>query len=260
MEERKRPYGDILIDFVNAPNVESATLRLFDKMEKAFDFEVGFARKAKEAFLSLDSHKRKLDALEDTRAALRGVLEGLVEHRDIYESMQIRRFIFVYDKFCAPLHDIQKGGFIFKRPPFKQEFFIFQNQILEEYGAKDLVVKVPVSLAKALPTSSYPLLTLEGSYLFRIPRLHLLEKAIAFCLVEFLKIQTNTRLIRHCIECDSFHISKTKRASRFCSDKCRLRFHNREDTASGKRAAQKRERYGWSPKDKGKREIKGKRK
>lgn len=48
--------------------------------------------------------------------------------------------------------------------------------------------------------------------------------------------------IRSCPECKFFFFSKTKRSSTFCSDQCRLAFHNRKRRESGEHAKYKREK------------------
>ena len=75
---------------------------------------------------------------------------------------------------------------------------------------------------------------------------------VGHSLAEFL-LNNDPRNLRICEECKKFYVSKRMNKSRFCSDKCRLTFHNRKDIESGRRAALKRAKYGWSPRVKGKR-------
>lgn len=63
----------------------------------------------------------------------------------------------------------------------------------------------------------------------------------AYSLTEFI-IKNDRRKIRKCINCKMFYISKTSRDSKFCSDKCRLGFHNRKRIESGEHARYKREK------------------
>lgn len=51
----------------------------------------------------------------------------------------------------------------------------------------------------------------------------------------------NVNKIKRCTYCMNFFISKTTKESKFCSDKCRLNFHNKANIQSGKAAAYKKE-------------------
>jgi hypothetical protein len=76
------------------------------------------------------------------------------------------------------------------------------------------------------------------------------------------------RKLKKCRECKKFYISKSL-SSKYCSDKCRMAYHNRKRIKSGEHARYKRERrasglatpsyFGPDP-DKGKRKTAGKRK
>ncbi len=72
--------------------------------------------------------------------------------------------------------------------------------------------------------------------------LYLYDKFINFCLIEFLKQPKNQKLIHICDECEEFFMSKTTRHSRFCSDKCRLAWHNRKRIESGEHRDYKRKK------------------
>ena len=59
-----------------------------------------------------------------------------------------------------------------------------------------------------------------------------LHEIVAFSLTEFL-VNSDRRKLKFCEECNNFYISQTIRPSRFCSDKCRLAWHNRKRIESG---------------------------
>jgi hypothetical protein len=69
-----------------------------------------------------------------------------------------------------------------------------------------------------------------------------LNTPVPFFLVEFLKQPKNKKLIHICDECRIFFISKTIRPTRFCSDKCRLSWHNRKRIESGEHRDYKRKK------------------
>lgn len=58
-------------------------------------------------------------------------------------------------------------------------------------------------------------------------------------LVDFL-LDNDRKKLKYCDECEKFFISKTIRTSRFCSDKCRLSWHNRKRIESGEHREYKR--------------------
>jgi len=68
-----------------------------------------------------------------------------------------------------------------------------------------------------------------------------LRKIISYSLVEFL-INENRKKLKRCEKCKIFYISKTKRESKYCSDKCRLSIHNKRRIESGEHARYKKEK------------------
>ncbi|PQP33234.1 hypothetical protein C6A36_00350 [Desulfobacteraceae bacterium SEEP-SAG10] len=69
-----------------------------------------------------------------------------------------------------------------------------------------------------------------------------LTEPIPFFLVEFFKQPKNKELIHICDNCGNFYISQSIRKQRFCSDKCRLAWHNRKRIESGEHRKYKRDR------------------
>jgi len=82
----------------------------------------------------------------------------------------------------------------------------------------------------------------EGDYMINRPVewLKRIQDDLAYCLIEFLIPEENRRYINKCRKCQKFYVSKTIRPSKFCSDKCRLAWHNRKRIVSGKAAEYKR--------------------
>jgi hypothetical protein len=78
--------------------------------------------------------------------------------------------------------------------------------------------------------SHYPVESRFNSYL---------NSLLGFSLSEFI-INNDLRKLKRCEECKHFYVSKTIRSSKFCSDKCRLDFHNRKRTESGEAREYKR--------------------
>jgi hypothetical protein len=61
------------------------------------------------------------------------------------------------------------------------------------------------------------------------------EKWVIGCILDLLKLKSNIfrDFLHNCQNCENFYFPKTKRKSKYCSDKCRLAFHNRKRIKSG---------------------------
>jgi hypothetical protein len=66
------------------------------------------------------------------------------------------------------------------------------------------------------------------------------DRPITYCLIELLKTRVFQERLKKCSYCNNFFASKTARETRFCSDKCRLTYHNRKYISSGKAREYKR--------------------
>lgn len=61
------------------------------------------------------------------------------------------------------------------------------------------------------------------------------EKWVIGCILDLLKLKSNIfrDFLHNCQNCENLYFPKTKRKSKYCSDKCRLAFHNRKRIKSG---------------------------
>ena len=73
----------------------------------------------------------------------------------------------------------------------------------------------------------------NSAYPLKTRFIDVLNSLVGFSLTEFL-LNNDPKKIKRCGECMKFYVSKTIRPSRFCSDKCRLAWHNRKYIESGK--------------------------
>jgi hypothetical protein len=91
----------------------------------------------------------------------------------------------------------------------------------------------------------------EDNFLKRnlFPQCDPYKEIMAYCAVEFLKHPANKKLIHQCDQCKNFYISKTIRTSKFCSDRCRLAWHNRKRIESGKAKEYKRRKRAEGAKE-----------
>ncbi len=67
-----------------------------------------------------------------------------------------------------------------------------------------------------------------------------LNHVVSVGLIELLR--DDRRKLKICSECNRFYATNTIRKSKFCSDKCRLKWHNRKRIRSGEAAAYKRKK------------------
>jgi hypothetical protein len=72
------------------------------------------------------------------------------------------------------------------------------------------------------------------------------NQPVSYCLIEFMKDSQNVKHLKQCSKCNNVFIRDTLRIERtgryFCSDKCRLNFHNEINIKSGKHAEYKRKK------------------
>ena len=101
----------------------------------------------------------------------------------------------------------------------------------------------------------------------RVPFIQWLSGLVGYSLSEFL-LNNDLKKLHRCQECSTFFVAKTVRPTKYCSDKCRLTFHNRRRIESGEARAYKRRKrqegakpsyYGPDP-QRGKRKSVGTRK
>lgn len=66
------------------------------------------------------------------------------------------------------------------------------------------------------------------------------HKVIAHSFINLFRNPANRIFVKRCPICDRFFLSKTIRESKYCTDKCRLSFHNKKRIESGEHASYKR--------------------
>jgi hypothetical protein len=53
-----------------------------------------------------------------------------------------------------------------------------------------------------------------------------LQKVVAYCLIEFLKSNKNRTHLKKCRTCSSYFIARQPKTQKFCKKECRLKWHN----------------------------------
>ena len=52
-----------------------------------------------------------------------------------------------------------------------------------------------------------------------------LQKLVAYCLVEFLKIENNRKYLKNCTACHRYYVARQPKTQKFCTPACRLNRH-----------------------------------
>ncbi|SHK89525.1 hypothetical protein SAMN02745216_04267 [Desulfatibacillum alkenivorans DSM 16219] len=68
------------------------------------------------------------------------------------------------------------------------------------------------------------------------------DDIIIYLVIEFFRIKRHKELIGICSSCNKYHLYKQKGNHKFCSNKCRNKYHGDKRIASGKAAEYKRKR------------------
>lgn len=104
---------------------------------------------------------------------------------------------------------------------------------------RGLYVSVEGTLHERIPFS-------ENSFIGPDFSVETFDDPIAFCFVEFWKEEQSWQYLKKCSKCKQFFFRKTLKVelsgNHFCSDKCRLAFHNEKNIKSGKHAEYKRQK------------------
>jgi len=156
---------------------------------------------------------------------LRLLLLEIINEKNLYQSEIINDFLNEYNRvfsenayFYSSLAEVNKNGVIIERPQHTEDAFLIVDGNQEK---------------------GYIILSWPGFYYSSIVRF----------VIKFLKSEKNKKRIIKCAECGSFHISKTIRPSRFCSDECRHAWNNRKRIESGEAREYKRKKRAEGAKE-----------
>lgn len=258
MTERERQYGQLVVDFVNAETTDEAGLNYIENIHEIFNYSPKFIKKAKKSFPLLHSNveslidkvrfyiKTRIPSLiqtkltEDVKIDQSGNLSSSddamplvgnateLEHINIMTNQQIfgmllqwlidrkhnnttiialKSVVRQYNQYSPRQLILDKNYEILEKPFFTEKEFLKLRSGDEELGLADY---------------------------YDIP--------LIYCFVEFVKVPENKKRLKSCQECQKFYISKTLRESKFCSDHCRLKYHNRQRIESGENAEYKRQK------------------
>ena len=76
-----------------------------------------------------------------------------------------------------------------------------------------------------------------------------LEKDMAFCLIEFFRSEKSTDYLKKCRTCNRFYIARQPKIQKFCTKQCRLGRPKPQDKASGEKLSGRTElEPAWRPK------------
>jgi hypothetical protein len=138
------------------------------------------------------------DYVERTQESLKYILSQIIKSDDAYESEAFKTILKRYNNIRQEIYvDKKKHELIEGKPFIEENFFDSDSRFdLEE--------------------------------IFNLP--------ISYCLVEVLKDKENIAKIKVCKKCKNYFIEKRKGRKQYCTDKCRLDYHNKKNIKSGKHA------------------------
>jgi hypothetical protein len=150
--------------------------------------------------------------IEKAQAMLLSILSHIIEGKGkITQNKYFLELLYNYNSFNSEIHFHEDGAIAFETTLPSEDFFIIKEVIPHD------ILKVN--------KNDVPVMV-----------------AITFFLFKFLQLPNCVKLINECNECGAVYISKTVRNSKYCSDKCRMGFHNKRRIESGEHAAYKRQR------------------
>ena len=146
------------------------------------------------------------DYIKKTQEFLKYILSQIIKSDDAYESEAFKIILEQYNNIQQKTSFDKKEHQLIKSKPFIEENFFDNN------SRSDL------------------------EQIFDLP--------ISYCLVEVLTEEENIKKIKICKKCNNYFIEKRRGRKLYCTDKCRLDYHNKKNIESGKHAAYVRGQRG----------------
>jgi hypothetical protein len=151
------------------------------------------------------------DYVRENQEFLKSILSQIIKLDDAYKTDAFKDILELYNKIEQKTYiDKQKNQIM------KEDAFIESNYF--DYAASFVLEKI-----------------------FKLP--------VSYCLVELLKEKENIGKIKNCNKCNKYFIEIRKGRKQYCTDKCRLDYHNRIRIDSGEHAAyvSKKRKEGAKP-------------
>jgi hypothetical protein len=278
MDETQRQLGNIVIDFVNNTNRDETFHNLMISFNEAFDLSSGFFMKWRnlfpfrkiQQFLPLTKIERdlcvtliKIEILKKRKKTKKGKLflplldEKLHELEKPLEHVRITPFrkkrvkeiklIAEYSYRMEPSLKVTDG--------YREAFKNFLNHIIDGKNIYEHKWFRKKFERAARPTKNM-VIRQDGSIVQRPifdkleypspnPKKYLeyILSMLLYSIGEFLMNTKNIKHIYKCRECGKFGISATAKGKVYCSDKCKNKYHNRNNIESGYMRRKKRERH-----------------
>jgi len=138
------------------------------------------------------------DYVKGTQDFLKGILSQITKSGDAYESEVFKIILEQYNNIQQKTYFDKKKHQLLKSKPFIEENFLSSDS---RFDLKEI---------------------------FNLP--------IIYCLVEVLTEEENIRKVKNCNKCNNYFIEKRRGKKLYCTDKCRLDYHNKKNIESGKHA------------------------
>jgi hypothetical protein len=171
---------------------------------------------------------QKLKCYECDQLHFIDILKKIIEGKKYNQIDWLETFIDISNNVIKFRREVE----IYKSRPDRT------NKKLHSVALKEnKIVEIPLNLDEIFHTDSF-----KAPHVFFINSFRQsLISAAFYSLTEFL-LQNDRRKLKFCDGCYKFYISKTIRNQRFCSSKCRMKFHNQRRIESGEHREYKRKK------------------
>jgi len=204
--------GELIKDYVNAPKIEDAWIILVENIQMLFMFSSKFTSQKKQEINQLAETRIKAKqwtVLRKMQNILRTALSNVIAGRPYYKDEGFRK---MFNRGCS----------------WHRKLYMDENGSIKQKYPVEKSHQWSVTRNKNIP--SYARVLSEAlANLFLTPR--------------------SIKRIQQCVYCKQFFLKTRLNSQKFCSDKCRLTWHNRRRIESGKAREYKRKKRAEGAKE-----------
>ena len=238
MTERERLYGKLVIDFVNAETATEAVYKTLDNLQYAFNISA-------DLIVQLKACDWKNLLAESTNLTVTiGAIYDPEESKNVQKlepiiSTQETEIMKAKSKLQNLLERVLRGDDLDKIQPFLELLSIYNGSWGSGYRRGQLAFDSEGSLQEVTPFDEVNLY--ESILMSECPSF------VTYCLIHFMKTKENRKYIGKCEHCNKYFIATRLNNQRFCNRQCQQKAYHSMPEAKSKKAAARREKYGWQP-------------